>query len=342
MRLPCYAGSIPRPKLSWSDRAVLGALARVLAEGAAVRAARGAGHAAVLAPPTGRGEVAAAATAWPPTAPGRVGRAGCATGAGEPDLGVVRIQGELRRLGHRVAASIIRRIVRSQRIPPPRAHDASRRTFVRAHAETLPARNLFHIECAMSPTRLYVFFVIELETRRAHVLAITERPGAERDNQLVREYAWDREETGRRSARLIRDRDTKLTDAFDAASLTSPSSTTTPAAATKASGSTCTPQRPAQRDPVPRSTGTNPAQTTPRRPHQRVPTRHMKPLIKPSSQFWISTGQPEGGRRNQGAEPDPPRLPGQPGQRDPPSVGPGSPSPEPGAAGNAPPAAKTR
>ena len=68
----------------------------------------------------------------------------------------------------------------------------------------------------MSPTRLYVFFVIELETRRAHVLAITEHPGAERDNQLVQEYAWDLEEAGRRSARLIRDREAKLTDAFDA------------------------------------------------------------------------------------------------------------------------------
>lgn len=141
----------------------------------------------------------------------------------------------------------------------------------------------------MSLTRLYVFFVIELETWRVHVLGITKHPGAARVNQLVREFAWDLEEAGCRFARLIRDRDAKFTDAFDAvfaslgievlksapqaprmnayaerfvppsgpsapigcsspanatyaASLASSSSTTTPAAAIKASGSICAPR----------------------------------------------------------------------------------------------------
>ena len=68
----------------------------------------------------------------------------------------------------------------------------------------------------MSLTRLYVFFVIELETRRVHVLGITKRPGAAWVNQLVREFAWDLEEAGCQFTRLIRDRDAKFTDAFDA------------------------------------------------------------------------------------------------------------------------------
>ena len=181
---------------------------------------------------------------------------------------MVRIQSELCRLGHRVAASTIRRIVRSHRIPPPRARDASWRAFIRAHADTLLACDFFHVECAVSLTRLYMFFVIELETRRVHVLGISGHPGAAWVNQLVREFAWDLEEAGCRFTGLIRDRDAKFTDAFDAvfaslgievlksaptecsslanatyaASLTSSSSTTTPAAATKASDSTYAPR----------------------------------------------------------------------------------------------------
>jgi hypothetical protein len=52
---------------------------------------------------------------------------------------VVRIQGELRRLGHRVAASTIRKILRSHRIPPPAHRDETWSTFPRTHAATLLA-----------------------------------------------------------------------------------------------------------------------------------------------------------------------------------------------------------
>jgi len=48
------------------------------------------------------------------------------------------------------------------------------------------------------------------------VLGITEHPGAAWVNQLVREFAWDLEEAGCRFTGLIRDRDAKFTDAFDA------------------------------------------------------------------------------------------------------------------------------
>jgi hypothetical protein len=89
---------------------------------------------------------------------------------------VVRIQGKLRRLGHRVAASTIHKILRAHRVPPSSGHDGSWRVFLRAHAATLLAADFFHVDCAFTLTRLYVGFVIELQTRRVHLLGITRYP----------------------------------------------------------------------------------------------------------------------------------------------------------------------
>jgi hypothetical protein len=77
------------------------------------------------------------------------------------------------------------------------------------------AIDLFHVDCALSLTRLYAAFVIEHRTRRVHVLGVTRHPTGAWLTQLARDLTADLEEAGHRVTHLIRDRDAKFTAAFD-------------------------------------------------------------------------------------------------------------------------------
>ncbi|WP_434974797.1 IS3 family transposase, partial [Streptomyces violaceusniger] len=75
-----------------------------------------------------------------------------------PTWGYVRIQGELRRLGHRVAAATVRRVLRRSGLPPApqRASQQTWRTILRAQAHTLLACDFMHVDTVFLK-RLYVF-----------------------------------------------------------------------------------------------------------------------------------------------------------------------------------------
>ena len=206
----------PRPRMSWTDRAMLAALARIMPKG--LRAWR------IVTPGTLlRWHRRLVAVKWrQPRPPGRppipeeLVALIVRLARENTRWGVVRIQGELHRLGHRVAAFTVRKILRSHRIPPPSGHDGSWAAFLRAHAATLLAADFFHVDCALTLSRLYVAFVIELQTRRVHLLGITRHPTGQWATQLARNLAVELEEAGSRFTYLIRDRDTKFTAAFDA------------------------------------------------------------------------------------------------------------------------------
>jgi putative transposase len=130
--------------------------------------------------------------------------------------GYLRIVGECRKLGVRVSATSVRTILRRHRLgPAPRRGGPSWTEFLRAQAAGTLACDFLTVE-TVGLTRLYVFFVIELERRRVHLVGVTAHPTGAWVTQAARNLLMDLDERADRFRFLIRDRDAKFTDAFDA------------------------------------------------------------------------------------------------------------------------------
>jgi len=209
---------VKTPRLSWADRAVLAALARLL-PGSQLRQMH-----LIVSPRTlmrwhtdlvRRHWTCPRRAPWRPQTVPAIRALVLEMARDNPGWGYRRIHGELAGLGRKVAPSTVWQILKDAGIDPaPRRSGQSWRAFLDAQAKTILAADFFHVDTVLL-RRLYVLFVIEHGTRRVHLAGITAHPAGEWVTQQARNLMMNLEDHAGSFKFLIRDRDAKFTGAFD-------------------------------------------------------------------------------------------------------------------------------
>ena len=133
-----------------------------------------------------------------------------------PTWGHRRVQGELVKPGHPIAASTVWQILHDAGIgPAPRRTGPTWKQFLTAQARGILAADFVHVDTVLL-RRIYALIVIEHGTRRVHLAGLTTNPDGAWTTQAARNFLMD---LGHRTASikfLIRDRAGQFTGSFDA------------------------------------------------------------------------------------------------------------------------------
>jgi hypothetical protein len=135
-----------------------------------------------------------------------------------PTWGYTRIRGALHNLGHEIADNTIKRILVDHGLDPApqRSKKTSWSTFIKSHSGAIAGVDFFTVE-VLTPfgiVRDFVFFLIDIGTRRVHIAGISNQPSEARMTQIARNLTVCVDGFLRPIRYLILDRDPLYTRAF--------------------------------------------------------------------------------------------------------------------------------
>ena len=133
-----------------------------------------------------------------------------------PTWGHRRVQGELVKLGHPIAAATVWQILHDAGIDPaPRRKGPTWKQFLTAQARGILAVDFVHVDTVLL-RRIYALIIIEHGTRRVHLAGITANPDGAWTTQAARNILMDLGQLTTSIKFLLRDRAGQFTDSFDA------------------------------------------------------------------------------------------------------------------------------
>jgi len=140
--------------------------------------------------------------------------------ARENNWGYSRILGELAKLGIRkIGRTTVQNILKAAGFDPnPSRGRSTWDEFIKQHAATLWACDFLSVKSVTHKglIDLYVLFFIHIDSRQVFVSNATAHPDAQWTEQQARNFCIHLDEQGLKATHLLRDRDRKFTEKFDA------------------------------------------------------------------------------------------------------------------------------